>query len=213
MPAGAAWTPRRGTPTSTATTRPAAPPTGIPVALHADAVSGRLTDLVQTVLADSGITRVNSDDPDLLVIASCGEPARTVFEQPTRLGLDHLPVVIDEDRIRIGPLVRPGLTPCVSCHDLHRADWDRAWPALVHQLGRQSVTMTPPAVDAATTHAAALEVAVEVLAHADGRRAARWGAAWSSARPRRAHELAARVPPRLHVRPASSRLTASSRLS
>ncbi len=139
------------------------------VALHSDAGSSRLADIVQSVLSDSGIAHVDADDPDLLVIASCGEPSRTVFEQPVRLGLDHLPVVIDEDRVRIGPLVRPGLTPCVSCHDLHRADWDRAWPALVHQLGRHTVTMTPPAVDAATTHAAALEVTVEVLAHADGR--------------------------------------------
>lgn len=139
------------------------------VALHADAGSRRFAEITQSVLVDSGVTRIAADDPDLLVITSCGEPARTVFEHPVGVGLDHLPVVIDEDRIRIGPLVRPGHTPCVSCHDLHRADWDRAWPALMHQLGRHTATMTPPAVDAATTHAAALEVAVEVLAHADGR--------------------------------------------
>jgi hypothetical protein len=139
------------------------------LAIHSDAGSRRLAEVTQAVLADAGITRVDADDPDLIVIASCGEPARTVFEQPTRLGLDHLSVVIDEDRVRIGPLVRPGRTPCMSCHDLHRADWDRAWPALMHQLGRHTATMTPPAVGAVTTHAAALEVATEVLAHADRR--------------------------------------------
>ena len=138
------------------------------LALHPDPGSRALTAMAETVLADSGVTRFDAADPDLLVIASCGEPSRTVFEEPLRLGLDHLPVVIDEDRIRIGPLVRPGRTPCVSCHDLHRADWDRAWPAIVHQLGRHTATMTPPAVDAVTTHAAALELAVEVLAHVDG---------------------------------------------
>ena len=139
------------------------------MAIHSDAGSQRLATITEGVLADSGIARLEAEEPDLLVIASCGEASRTVFEQPARLGLDHLPVVIDEDRIRIGPLVRPGRTPCVSCHDLHRADWDRAWPALMHQLGRHSATMTPPAVDALTTHAAALELAAEVLAHADGR--------------------------------------------
>jgi bacteriocin biosynthesis cyclodehydratase domain-containing protein len=138
------------------------------LALHSDSGSRQLTEIAGRVLADSGLTRLDAADPDLLVIASCGEPARTVFEQPVRLGLDHLPVVIDEDRVRIGPLVRPGRTPCVSCHDLHRSDWDRAWPALMHQLGRHTATMTPPAVDALTTHAAALELAAEVLAHADG---------------------------------------------
>ncbi len=139
------------------------------LAIHSDAGSSKLAEITQAVLADAGVNQVDADDPDLIVIASCGEPARTVFEQPVRLGLDHLSVVIDEDRIRIGPLVRPGRTPCMSCHDLHRADWDRAWPALLHQLGRNTATMTPPAVDAVTTHAAALELAVEVLAHADRR--------------------------------------------
>ena len=90
------------------------------VALHADPGSRRLTEIVQSVLADAGICRFDPDEPDLLVIASCGEPARTVFEQPSQLGIDHLPVVIDEDRVRIGPLVRPGHSPCVSCHDQYR---------------------------------------------------------------------------------------------
>jgi bacteriocin biosynthesis cyclodehydratase domain-containing protein len=139
------------------------------LALHSDAGSRQLVDIAERVLADSGLTRFDAADPALLIIASCGEPSRTVFEQPVRLGIDHLPVVIDEDRIRIGPLVRPGRTPCVSCHDLHRTDWDRAWSVLVHQLGRHTATMTPPAVDALTTHAAALELAAEVLAHVDGR--------------------------------------------
>ncbi|MEV7397171.1 hypothetical protein [Aeromicrobium sp. NPDC092404] len=139
------------------------------LSVHADAGSRRLAEIAQAILTDSGVTDLGADEPDLLVVVSCGEPARTVFEQSVRLGLDHLPVVIDEDRVRIGPLVRPGFTPCMSCHDLHRADWDRAWPALVHQLGRQTATMTPPAVGAVTLHAAALEIAVEVLAHAEGR--------------------------------------------
>lgn len=139
------------------------------LAFHTDAGSRRLADLARDALSDAGLDRTDSPDPDLLVIVASGEPSRTVFEQPVRLGLNHLPVVIDEDRIRIGPLVRPGHTPCVSCHDLHRADWDRAWPVLVHQLGRHTATMTPPAVDAMTMHAAAVELAAEVLAHADGR--------------------------------------------
>lgn len=140
------------------------------VAFHTDAGSRRLADLTRAVLSDAGLTRTDSPDPELLVIVASGEPSRSVFEQPLALGLDHLPVVIDEDRVRIGPVVSPGRTPCMSCHDLHRADWDRAWPALVHQLGRHTASMTPPAVDAMTTHAAALELAAEVLAVADRRR-------------------------------------------
>lgn len=138
------------------------------VAFHCDAASRPLVNVARDILASSGLARLDASDPDLLVIASCGEPSRVVFEQPVRLGLDHLLVVIDEDRVRIGPLVRPGRTPCVSCHDLHRADWDRSWPVLLHQLGRHTGAMTPAAVDTVTTYAAALELAAEVLAEADG---------------------------------------------
>lgn len=123
----------------------------------------------RSVLAAAGIGHVGSAEPHVLVIASFGEPTRSVYERPALLGVAHLPVVIDEDRIRIGPLVRPGRTPCVSCHDLHRTDWDPAWPVLLHQLGRGSVPVGPSTVDALTSHAAAVEVAAEVVAELEGR--------------------------------------------
>jgi hypothetical protein len=137
------------------------------LAFRHDSASLPIVDGARAVLAQSGLQCLDSDDPHLLVIASCGEPARSLFERPTLDGVDHLPVMIDEDRVRIGPLVSPGRTPCVSCHDLHRADWDHAWTALLPQLGRHAVT--PPALSAVTVHAAALELAVDVLNYCDGR--------------------------------------------
>lgn len=139
------------------------------MAFHTDAVCRPIVDATRIVLAESGVRSLDSDDPELVLIATCGEPSRTVFERLALEGLDYLPLVIDEDRVRIGPLVRPGRTPCISCHDLHRADWDRAWPALLPQFGRHTGILTPPALSAVTVHAAALELAVEVLAHCDGR--------------------------------------------
>lgn len=142
--------------------------TSFRLAFHTDAACAPIIDLARAVLERSGVTMLDSLDPELVVIASCGEPSRAVFESPTLAGLDHLPFVIDEDRARIGPYVRPGHTPCTSCDDLHRADWDRSWPALVHQLGRHTGTITPPAISALTAHAAALELAAEIIARADG---------------------------------------------
>jgi hypothetical protein len=139
------------------------------LAFRCDATSRPLVDATRAVLAQSGMHDLDSTDPHLLVIASCGEPARSVFERPTLDGLDHLPIVIDEDRVRIGPLVSPGRTPCVSCHDLHRTDWDPAWKALLPQFGHPTRALTPPALSAVAMHAAALELAVEVLAYCDGR--------------------------------------------
>ena len=34
----------------------------------------------------------------------------------------------------VGPLVVPGVTSCLTCADLHRADRDSAWPAVAMQL-------------------------------------------------------------------------------
>jgi hypothetical protein len=121
------------------------------------------------VLTDLGIRSLESPDPDLLVVVSCGEPARAVFEQAHRHGITHLAVVLDEDRVRIGPLVIPGVTPCLGCLDLNRTAWDRAWPALLTQLGRSRWTIAPM-LPTPLVYTAAAEVGVEVLALASGSR-------------------------------------------
>lgn len=129
---------------------------------------GELAATTRTILSAGGLRQLTATEPDLLVITSYGEAARSIFEHAVLLGRQHLPVVIDEDRVRIGPFVRPGQTPCVGCHDLHRADWDPAWPVLLHQLGHSATHLGPPALDPLTMHAAAIEIAAEVIAHAEG---------------------------------------------
>ncbi len=89
------------------------------VALHDDAGSRPLARAIGHALTDLGIRSLEHPDPDLLVVVSCGEPARAVFEQAHRHGIPHLMVVLDEDRVRVGPLVIPGVTPCLTCLDLH----------------------------------------------------------------------------------------------
>lgn len=137
------------------------------VALHSDAATRPLATAVEHLLDDCGIAAVDHADPELLVLIGGGEPSRRVAESPMRRGVDHLWVVVDEDRIRLGPFVRPGLTPCLGCHDRTRADWDRAWPGLVDQFGRHSATITPGATSALVRASAAVEIAAEVLARCD----------------------------------------------
>ncbi len=139
------------------------------VALHDDASSRPLSRAIAHALTDLGMRSLDAPDPDLLLVVSCGEPSRAVFEQAHRHGITHLMVVLDEDRVRIGPLVIPGVTPCLTCLDLHRTDWDHAWPALLPQLGRSSWSI-PPAIPTPLAYAAAAEVGVEVLALAAGSR-------------------------------------------
>lgn len=46
----------------------------------------------------------------------------------------HLPVVYSDTAVVVGPLIRPGLGPCLTCVELHHRDQDPAWPALASQL-------------------------------------------------------------------------------
>lgn len=143
--------------------------TGWAVGFDTGPDTAELVDATRAALADAGVEHLSSTEPRVLVVASFGEPPRSVYERPALLGITHLPVVIDEDRVRIGPLVRPGRTPCVSCHDLHRADWDTAWPALLPQLGRRPARPRPAALDPLASRAAAVEIAAEVIAEAGSR--------------------------------------------
>lgn len=46
----------------------------------------------------------------------------------------HLPVVVAERSISVGPLVEPGVGACLYCVHLARVDADSAWPAIATQL-------------------------------------------------------------------------------
>lgn len=144
-------------------------PVRLAVSVHVDPAVHRFGALVRGALSDVGVRELDAPDPDLLVVVSCGEPGRAVFAAAARQAVAHLPVVLDDDRVRVGPLVRPGLTPCLGCLDLTRADWDPAWPALLHQLGRPGHLATPAVVDPVVLHVVAAEVASEVRALAAGR--------------------------------------------
>jgi len=135
--------------------------------LTADKPSAELANATTLILARAGITRTTGELTHLAVMMSNGEPGRQRFQEAMEAGTDHVRVVVEEDRIRIGPLVRPGLTPCVNCHDLHRADWDNAWPALMTQFGASASSVSPSAVCATTLHVAAATIAAEIIAHCD----------------------------------------------
>lgn len=105
---------------------------------------------------------------DLVVLAPVGrlDPARVPLLM--RAGTPHLWVAVREGRGVIGPLVLPGRSSCLHCHDLHRADRDPAWPTVAGQLAR------PPRVtacDTALAVAVAGRAALQALAFLDGHEA------------------------------------------
>lgn len=146
------------------------------VEISFDAETRELAKRVADVLAESGVNASLSpvQDPTLVVVLSLGPCPRDALEVLACSGIAHLPVSYDEDRIRIGPLVRPGLTPCVACDDHQRTLWDHAWPVLLKQLAHplaRRIAGMPHALSAVAVSAAATTIAGESLATCDGREA------------------------------------------
>jgi bacteriocin biosynthesis cyclodehydratase domain-containing protein len=80
----------------------------------------------------------------------------------------HLAVLWREGATAVGPLVRPGASPCLRCLDHHRADRDPGWRGVARQLGAAAPgTRTRPEEAALAALTAALAVA-QVLAQLDG---------------------------------------------
>jgi hypothetical protein len=71
---------------------------------------------------------------DLTVLAVDGPVAAERLQALHADDAPHLLVTLGIDSGVVGPLVLPGLTSCVRCTDLHRADRDPAWAALSVQL-------------------------------------------------------------------------------
>ncbi|WP_371151731.1 hypothetical protein ABYF34_00325 [Buchananella felis] len=78
----------------------------------------------------------------------------------------HLPVVVEEATVRVGPVVVPGVTPCVRCQDLAMTAQDPAWPALICQV-RNLRKSPPPAQVCSIATAAALQAALAFLTWPD----------------------------------------------
>ena len=109
--------------------------------------SGRLAERVAAMLAENGIAVYVTQTADAAEQLEC-ELAIAVGHfvlDPSLLGvwlrrdLPHLPVVIGDSIVVVGPMIEPGDGPCLYCLQRHAADADPAWPAIATQLwGRRS---------------------------------------------------------------------------
>lgn len=107
-------------------------------------------------------------EPDVEVLVSAGEPARSTFEVLLAAGVAHLPVVLDERRVRIGPFVVPGATSCLGCLDALLTSFDPAWAVLVPQFERSR--LLPPALPQRLLFRAAAETIHQVECLLQGER-------------------------------------------
>jgi len=147
-------------------TAPTSPVTAT-VAVHG---SDALVSAISTTLAHTGIDVITGPDasaladqvPDLAILAAHYVLRPDLHALWLRRDVPHLPVVLSDTGVMVGPIIEPGSGPCLLCLELHRRDLDTAWPAIAAQLlGRSSRAETPVLVMEAA--AAASRLALERL--------------------------------------------------
>jgi bacteriocin biosynthesis cyclodehydratase domain-containing protein len=99
------------------------------------------------VVTASTATELAETGADIAVVAAHYVLAPEVHGLWLRRDVPHLPVVLSDSAITIGPMIEPGSGPCLLCLELHRRDADPAWPAIATQLlGRRSRAGSPAVV-------------------------------------------------------------------
>ncbi|MBX3098331.1 MAG: TOMM precursor leader peptide-binding protein [Salinibacterium sp.] len=143
-------------------------PIAATVAVHG---TESLVATIASTLAHSGIDVVTGPDaaalaqhsPALAILAAHYVFPPELHALWLRRDVPHLPILVTDTAVVVGPVVEPGSGPCLLCLELHRRDRDPAWPAIATQLlGRHSRAETPVLV--AEGAAAACRLALERLA-------------------------------------------------
>jgi bacteriocin biosynthesis cyclodehydratase domain-containing protein len=145
--------------------------------LPADAYRPRgvaAADAVRRVAPEAELGPLPRARVTFAVLVGDAAPATLTALAYSRRRLPHLAVTVRDATVVVGPLVRPGQSPCLNCLDLHRRDRDPAWPVLAAQL--HTGPDTPTALAATTVLASAAFAAEEVLTHIDGGRPTTLGA-------------------------------------
>lgn len=140
---------------------PAAPARAV-VVLGSGALASGLARLLDKagLLAHEPPTR-----PELVVLVADRVLSAADHRAWLQHDIPHLPLVIGDAAITLGPLVVPGVSACLHCAFLHRRDADPAWPAIAAQLATlPAPTPHPLRVPSAALHATRL-----VAAFVDGR--------------------------------------------
>jgi bacteriocin biosynthesis cyclodehydratase domain-containing protein len=136
--------------------KPSLPPTGTVAVIGVTTTAARL----RTALVAAGLELVPPDtraDLGLLVCHYVVEPQ--LFGYWLSRDIPHLPIVLTDTGVHVGPLIEPGVTPCLYCLERHRTDADPARPAIASQLwGRTSPVETPLTVSEVVALATRLAV-------------------------------------------------------
>lgn len=98
-------------------------------------LDGRCEYRMREALIDEGVADgVRGDPRHVGVVLVEGAAAALQFARYLREDIAHLPVSWERGRTTVGPVIAPGISPCLSCRDAHDIANDPAWPRLHAQL-------------------------------------------------------------------------------
>ncbi|NMR19023.1 ThiF family adenylyltransferase [Cellulomonas fimi] len=123
--------------------------------------------ILRDVAPDVRTTARPGVPPDVMVLVEHGAADAVRSRALMSAGVVHLSVVVREADVLVGPLVRPGSSPCLRCLDLSRTDQDERWPAVAAQLASSSRTRGAAEESVLAAIGGAL-AAGQVLAELDG---------------------------------------------
>jgi bacteriocin biosynthesis cyclodehydratase domain-containing protein len=95
--------------------------------------TGHTATAIARAVASSGHTLV-SEHPDLVIITAHYVVPPESHGMWLRRDIPHLPVVVQDSVVEIGPIVEPGAGPCLFCALRDASEADPAWPAMAAQL-------------------------------------------------------------------------------
>ena len=115
------------------------PPRALSIRVHG---CGPIADVLVPMLQCSGARLTHTRnanasagaDVDLVVLTDYLVSDPHLLRELRVAEVPHLAVRVRDGSGLVGPLVVPGVTSCLTCADLHRADRDSAWPAVAMQL-------------------------------------------------------------------------------
>jgi bacteriocin biosynthesis cyclodehydratase domain-containing protein len=138
-------------------------PVGIPVPAACSRAAATVRRLQRVV--PSAQCRIGAvPEPTLAVLAPTGRVPTPDMLAAVRQ-VPHLLVAVRETTAAVGPLVLPGVTPCIRCLELGRGERDRDWPTIAAQLAWSPRSVEP--CDVALASLAASLASLHVLGWID----------------------------------------------
>ncbi|MEI2779146.1 MAG: hypothetical protein V9G19_24930 [Tetrasphaera sp.] len=141
---------------------------------------GQIAASIAATLLQAGVGRIERDAPsgdsmryrrrpDLVVLTAAEPVPEEAGSTWVKRGIPHLPVALTAGGVSVGPLVLPGIGPCLGCMERVRTDLDPSWRWLRAQLAAPPDPASVLAVGecALTTIGAGLAARV-VVSHLDG---------------------------------------------